>query len=73
MSLTTDTPNFLPLSSTTDATKFITIEEAIMRQTPTPDGWVCPKCKNYKGDLVCSMNVFIAFVGANTKNCIWKA
>ena len=45
------------------------IEEAMIRQTPTIDGWICPFCVNYKGALVCVKNVFIAFTQANMKGC----
>lgn len=46
-----------------------TIEDAIFEQYPTIDGWICPNCRNYKGPMICAKNVFIAFVGANMKNC----
>jgi hypothetical protein len=41
------------------------------RQTPTIDGWVCPHCQNYKGELMCKKNVFIAFTQANMKECVF--
>jgi hypothetical protein len=46
-----------------------TIDEIILEQTPTADGWICPKCVYHKGGCGCSKGVFIAFVGANTSRC----
>ena len=46
-----------------------TIEDAMLRQAPTIDGWICPTCKNHEGGLGCKQNVFIAVVGANMSRC----
>lgn len=45
------------------------IEDALARQSPTIDGWICPKCVHHQGGLSCELNIFIAFVGANLLNC----
>ena len=50
---------------------FSTIEDAMERQYPTIDGWICPSCANYKGDLICIRGVFIAYKQANMKGCIY--
>ena len=56
--------------STTDASgKRTIIEDAILAQYPTIDGWICPTCRNHEGGLRCAKNVFIAFVGANMSEC----
>ena len=48
---------------------YITILDAMQRQCPTDDGWVCPKCIYWKGDLNCDKNVFISAVGCNMSGC----
>ena len=48
-----------------------TIMDAMIQQSPTLDGWVCPKCRNHRGNLHCSKHVFISVVGANMSNCIY--
>jgi len=47
------------------------LETALVKQTPTIGGWVCSTCVNYNGNLSCKKNMFIAFVGANTKDCLY--
>lgn len=47
----------------------MTIEEAIRSQYPAPGGWICPTCKNYKGSLICTKRIFIAFTQANMSGC----
>ncbi len=37
----------------------------------SPDNFICQRCGRYKGKGACAMNVFIAFVGANTSGCCW--
>jgi len=59
------------MSSTSIDQPILTIQDAIIRQTPTYDGWICPRCNYHKGGINCSANVFITCEGANTKNCIW--
>ena len=48
-----------------------TIEDAIIDQYPTKNGWICEegKCINYKDGMKCRAGVFIAFVGANMAGC----
>ncbi len=47
------------------------ITEAIARQSDgiNVDDWRCLTCRNYKGNLACNKNVFIAFTGANMNLC----
>ena len=50
-----------------------TIGDEIMRQSQDM-GWenfICESCKHYKGGCICGKGVFIAFVGANMKSCIY--
>jgi len=47
----------------------ITLENTLLRQSATYGGWICPTCRNHKGNLKCSKNVFIGFVGANMTDC----
>lgn len=48
----------------------ITIEECMIKQTPTtPDDFWCARCKNYKGGVGCKANVLICFKGGNTSGC----
>ena len=49
----------------------VSIDEEILRQSTGSgcDNFVCLKCVNYKGGLVCLRGIFIAFEGANTANC----
>jgi hypothetical protein len=56
----------------TRGNKFTTIEETMSRQYPDdPEWWICPKCINYKDNLVCGKGVLITVVGANMKGCIY--
>ena len=42
-------------------------------QSKDVETWVfcCDTCRNYRGNLVCSKGVFIAFKGANLSGCIY--
>jgi len=46
-----------------------TLGEVIAWQAPTDDGWVCPHCKHWGGDIDYHLNVFISTVGANLSRC----
>jgi len=46
-----------------------TLENILIRQSATYEGWICSTCRNYKGNLKCSKNVLIGFVGANMDGC----
>jgi hypothetical protein len=48
-----------------------TILEEMQKQAQgmCPEKFVCKDCINYKGNLACDKNVFIAFVGANMSSC----
>jgi hypothetical protein len=48
-----------------------TIEDELVKQHPTTDGWICPSCVNYKGDLICTKRIFIAYTQANMKGCVY--
>jgi hypothetical protein len=47
-----------------------TLEDAMVSQYPTVNGWVCPKCQNHQGNLHCKAGVLICWVGANMSGCI---
>jgi len=47
----------------------VTLANTLIRQSATLNGWICITCRNYKGSLECSKNVFIGFVGANMTGC----
>lgn len=49
----------------------ITLWDEIAKQSASGNGWICPNCKNHRGNLKCKQNVFIAFVGANMRHCIF--
>lgn len=49
-----------------------TIAEAMVRQAPTDDGWVCPGCRFWTGGVGCSANVFISVEGANMSGCTYR-
>lgn len=48
-----------------------TLEEAIIRQSPTIDGWICSSCVNFEGDCKCGLHIFISCVGANMRGCVY--
>lgn len=46
------------------------IQQAIIDQSPTTESdFICSECKNYKGGLVCTKNIFIATSMSNMKGC----
>lgn len=47
------------------------IADILIEQAPTlgKDEFICKKCRNYMGHLVCKENIFIGFEGANMSNC----
>ncbi len=49
------------------------ITEAIAQQSAgiNVSDWRCLTCRNYRGNLGCNKNVFIAFTGANMNLCAW--
>jgi hypothetical protein len=47
------------------------LDEIMRSQYPTINGWICPKCRNHKGDLNCIKGVLICWVGANMKGCVY--
>lgn len=49
----------------------MTIHDEMVRQSQDmkPENFRCNKCKNYKGNLACEKNIFIAFEGANMAMC----
>jgi len=50
-----------------------TIRDAIKKQNHDSfkSEYICSKCKFHRGNLKCNQNVFIAFVGADTHDCIY--
>jgi hypothetical protein len=48
-----------------------TIEELMIEQTPTHNGWICPGCINYQDKLICDKRIMICFVGANMRDCAY--
>lgn len=46
-----------------------TIDDVMASQYPTINGWICPQCRNHKGNLKCSKGVLICWVGANMSRC----
>ena len=58
------------LSCTMPYRRLISMEETMVRQAPTDDGWICPTCQNHQGDLNCKIGVLICWVGANMSGCI---
>jgi len=49
-------------------TQCVPLSEVIERQSWS-GGWICPDCEHHEGNLHCSMNMFISFVGCYTKGC----
>lgn len=49
----------------------ISLDAAMRNQSPTPGGWICPECINYKGRIICSKGVLICFAGANMSGCLY--
>jgi hypothetical protein len=49
------------------------IATIMVQQSPTINGWICPRCSNYKGKLKCEQGVLICWVGANMLGCVYYA
>jgi len=45
------------------------LTDIMIEQWPTVTGWICPKCRQYKGKLKCGENILICWVGADMSGC----
>jgi hypothetical protein len=57
--------------TTTGPLNTTTIEQVMVRQSPTTYGWICPQCKHHEGYINCAKNVLICYEFANMSGCIF--